>query len=304
MRQFLLGLYFLCFLNVASGQEIPLPENMPQEHPRVLTTPEGKRETWNLIKTEAWAEDVFNKLKERTEAYTRLTDVQPTWLLSRLAMYWKSHATEVYVKGETFDHAGGKKAPYPTVRYTGTRGTTATHGRPKLADVVPYDDDENGNVTFCNNALPDRPLESVHPSKTGRNIESLNCEILGIARDAAFLYWMTGDGKFAKLAAGVFDTYMTGIYYRNVPVDLNHGHQQTLVGLTSFEVIHEDALHIAVPLYDFLYNYLKTNYPDKMTIYAGAFKKWADNIIANGVPHNNWDLLQARYYECGIGARR
>ncbi len=43
MRQFLLGLYFLCFLNVASGQEIPLPENMPQEHPRVLTTPEGKR---------------------------------------------------------------------------------------------------------------------------------------------------------------------------------------------------------------------------------------------------------------------
>ena len=295
MRQFLLGLYFLCFLNVASGQEIPLPENMPQEHPRVLTTPEGKRETWNLIKTEAWAEDVFNKLKERTEAYTRLTDVQPTWLLSRLAMYWKSHATEVYVKGETFDHAGGKKAPYPTVRYTGTRGTTATHGRPKLADVVPYDDDENGNVTFCNNALPDRPLESVHPSKTGRNIESLNCEILGIARDAAFLYWMTGDGKFAKLAAGVFDTYMTGIYYRNVPVDLNHGHQQTLVGLTSFEVIHEDALHIAVPLYDFLYNYLKTNYPDKMTIYAGAFKKWADNIIANGVPHNNWDLLQARY---------
>ena len=86
--------------DVASGQEIPLPENMPQEHPRVLTTPEGKRETWNLIKTEAWAEDVFNKLKERTEAYTRLTDVQPTWLLSRLAMYWKSHATEVYVKGE------------------------------------------------------------------------------------------------------------------------------------------------------------------------------------------------------------
>ena len=87
MRQFLLGLYFLCFLNVASGQEIPLPENMPQEHPRVLPTPEGKRETWNLIKTEAWAEDVFNKLKERTEAYTRLTDVQPTWLLSRLAMF-------------------------------------------------------------------------------------------------------------------------------------------------------------------------------------------------------------------------
>ena len=50
-------------------------------------------------------------------------------------------------------------------------------------------------MTFCNNALKGRPLESVHPSKTGRNIESLNCEILGIARDAAFLYWMTGEEK-------------------------------------------------------------------------------------------------------------
>ena len=294
MRRILLGLCFLSFLNIASGQEIPLPEKMPQTHPRVLTTPAGKQETWKLIKKEEWAKDVFNKLKERTEVYTNLTDAQPAWLLSRLAMYWKSHATEVYVKGETFDHAGGERAPYPTVRYTGIRGTAATHGRPKLADVVPYDD-EDGNVTFCNNALPDRPMESVHPSKTGRNIESLNCEILGIARDAAFLYWMTDEEKFAKLAAGVFDTYMTGIYYRNVPIDLNHGHQQTLVGLTSFEVIHEDALHIVVPLYDFLYNYLKANYPDKMEIYAGAFKKWADNIIANGVPHNNWNLLQARF---------
>ena len=294
MRRILLGLCVLFFLN-AHGQEIPLPEKMPQDHPRVLTTPEGKKETWKLIKKEAWAQDVFNKLKERTEVYTRRTESQPDWLLSRLAMYWKSHATEVYVKGEVFDHAGGAKAPATTVRYTGTRGTAATHGRSKLEDVVPYDDSAEGNVTFCNNALEGRPQESVHPSKTGRNIESLNCEILGIARDAAFLYWMTGEEKYARLAAGVFDTYMTGIYYRNVPVDLNHGHQQTLVGLTSFEVIHEDALHIVVPLYDFLYHYLQSNYPDKMMIYAGALKKWADNIITNGVPHNNWDLLQARY---------
>ena len=138
-------------------------------------------------------------------------------------------------------------------------------------------------------------MESVHPSKTGRNIESLNREIMGIARDAAFLYWLTGEEKYARLATGVFDTYMTGIYYRNVPIDLNHGHQQTLVGMSSFEVIHEDILYDIVPLYDFLYDYLNARHADKMDIYAGAFKKWADNIIANGVPHNNWNLMQARY---------
>ena len=38
----------------------------------------------------------------------------------------------------------------------------------------------------------------------------INVEILGIARDAAFLWWMTGEKKYADLAASVFDTYMTG----------------------------------------------------------------------------------------------
>ena len=270
-----------------------LQAQLPQGHPRYLTNAQGKDEVRNLLKTEAWASDVFGKLKQRTDVYTRHAEAQPDWLLSRLAMYWNSHATDVYIKGETFDHAEGK-APYPTVRFTGTRGTAATHGRPKLKDVIPYDD-ADGYVTFCNNALPGKPMERVHPSKTGCNIGSLNREIMGIARDAAFLYWVTGEEQYARLAAGVFDTYMTGIYYRNSPIDLNHGHQQTLVGMSSFEVIHEDILDEIVPLYDFLYDYLSANYADKMDIYAGAFKKWADIIIAHGVPHNNWDLMQARY---------
>lgn len=284
----LLGLVFM--LSVC-----PVMAGVSAPHPRYLTTSSGKETTWNLIKQEKWAKDVFEKLKQRTEIYLLRTDTQPDWLYSRLAMYWHSHATEVYVRGEIFDHAGGVTAPVPTVRYTGTRSVVATHGRPRLEDVVPYDDSPEGLVTFCNNALPGRPMEKVHPAKTGRNIESLNREIMGIARDAAFLYWMTDDERYARLAAGVFDTYMQGIYYRNVPVDLNHGHQQTLVGMSSFEVIHEDILHEIVPLYDFLYSYLKKHYTDKMSIYAGAFKKWAENIIANGVPHNNWNLMQARY---------
>lgn len=295
MKTLFLGIC-LFFSGVLQAQDnhITFQQQLPDSHPRYLTDANGKSETLHLIKTEAWAKDVFEKLKRRTDIYANLTDAQPDWLLSRLAMYWQSHATDVYIKGETFDHAGGEKAPAPTVRYTGTRGTFATHGRPRLEDIVPYDDTD-GNVTFCNNALPGRPMESVHPSKTGRNIESLNREIMGIARDAAFLYWLTGEEKYARLAIGVFDTYMTGIYYRNVPVDLNHGHQQTLVGMSSFEVIHEDILYDIVPLYDFLYDYLNARHADKMDIYAGAFKKWADNIIANGVPHNNWNLMQARY---------
>lgn len=293
MKKILLLLAIFLCVQLKAQVNAPVVK-LSQEHPRYLTDAGGKKTTLKLIKKEPWAKDVFEKLKEKTDVYIRLTDSQPDWLFSRLAMYWKSHATDVYIKGENFDHAGGGKAPVPTVRYTGMRGTFATHGRPKLEDIVPYDD-ADGNLTFRNNSLPGNPMESVHPSKTGRNIENVNREIMGIARDAAFLYWLTDEKKYAKLAADVFDTYMQGIYYRNVPIDLNHGHQQTLVGMSSFEVIHEDILSEIVPLYDFLYGYLHSNYADKLDIYAGAFKKWADNIIANGVPHNNWNLMQARY---------
>ena len=250
----------------------------PETHPRYLTTSDKKEEIINLIQKEEWAATVYDKLKERTNKYIDSIAVKPDWLYSRLAMNWNSHATDVFIRGEVFDHAGGDRAPVPTVRFNGTRGTVATHGRPRLEDVQPYDDN-NGNITFCNNALPGRPQEQVHPSKTGRNIENLNKEIIGIARDAAFLYWITEEEEYAELAMGVFDTYMQGIYYRNIPRDLNNGHQQTLVGMTTFEVIHESILYDLIPLYDFLYNYLVDNKTEAMEIYAEAFKKWANNII-------------------------
>lgn len=265
--------------------------NLPQGHPRYLTDSKGKAETQQLIKKEAWAKEVFDKLKQRTDAYVGRG---AEWLTSRLQMYWKTHATEVYIKGEYYDHAGGEKAPFPTVMYTGARSHGTNYVRPRLEELEPYQEDSRG-MHLANGSLEGNPREWVNISKTGNIIQSINVEILGIARDAAFLWWMTGEEKYAALATSVFDTYMTGIYYRNVPRDLNNGHQQTLVGMTSFEVIHEDALNALVPLYDFLYDYLKENKPDKMDIYTGAFKKWADNIIDNGVPHNNWNLIQARF---------
>ena len=54
--------------------------------------------------------------------------------------------------------------------------------------------------------------------------------LLGLRAMLLSFIGLTDDEKYARLAAGVFDTYMQGIYYRNVPVDLNHGHQQTFGG--------------------------------------------------------------------------
>lgn len=290
---------FICFLFhffslSAETPVLKIPADLPQEHPRVLCSANTKDSVKLMIRDEAWANEVFGKIKDRTDKYAEHLQTDPQWLVSRLQMYWNSHSTDIFVKGEVFSSAGGKRAPVPTVRYTGSRATTTIYGRPRLEDITPYMDDAKG-LLFHNNSKEGRPLEWAAPSETGRNIESINREIMGIARDAAFLYWITDEQKYASLARDVFDMYMTGIYYRNVPVDLNHGHQQTLVGLTSFEVIHEDILNEIIPLYDFLYYDLKKNKPDKMAIYAAALKKWVDNIIDNGVPHNNWNLIQVNY---------
>lgn len=300
----LTNVFFTCFLMSLStlpeslqAKDIPLPVKWTEGFPRLLTTPDSKKGTRKMIMKQEWAGKIYDQIKARTDSYLAIIEKQPDWLYSRLQMYWTTHATDVYINAETYDHAGGKAAPEPTLRYVGTRGMAATFARPALKDVVPYDDNKNGEVTFHDLSLPGRPLRLTHPSKTGGGIGSINREIMGIARDAAFMYWITDDQRYAQMAAKVFDVYMAGLYYRNVPIDLAHGHQQTLVGMNTFEVIHEDIVEELTQLYDFLHDYLKAHYGKRMDMYVSAFKKEADLIIANGVPHNNWDLFQAMFVQ-------
>ena len=231
----------------------------------------------------------ITKLKGKIENVMQKVDAQPDWLYSRLQMFWNTHASDVFVNGETFAKVGGERAPEPTVKYNGTRGTASQYNRPSLEDMIPFDDDELGNVTYVSKASG--KMEKTSPAKTGCNIASVNRQIMGIARDAARIYAATGDIRYGQMAAKVFDVYMKGIAYRNVPIDLNHGHQQTLVGMTTFEVIHEDVINELTQMYPLVKPLVK----DDQAVIEAGFKKWAENIIANGVPHNNWDLFQADF---------
>ena len=231
----------------------------------------------------------ITKLKAKIENVMSQVDKQPDWLYSRLQMFWKTQASDVFVNGETFSHPGGAKAAGPTVKYNGSRSTASQYNRPKLEDIIPYDDDEQGSVTYISRATG--KMEKTSPAKTGCNLAGVNRQIIGIARDAARIYAATGDMRYGQMAAKVFDVYMKGIAYRNVPIDLNHGHQQTLVGMTTFEVIHEDVINELTQMYPLIKNLVK----DDQAIIESGFKKWAENIIANGVPHNNWDLFQADF---------
>lgn len=239
-----------------------------------------------MVTASASADDLSN-WKKHVDPWLQRVEQQPDWLYSRLQMYWTTHATEVYINGENFDHPGGERAPEPTLKMNGCRSTGSSYNRPRLENVVPYDDDSLGSVTYISKKTGQ--MERAIPANTGCNINSLNHEIVSIARDAARIYGKTGDKRYADLALGVLSTYMKGIYYRQPAIDLNHGQQQTLVGYATFEVIHEDCAADLAETYTLLGSYVKTD----RDIIEAAFKKWADVIIAHGVPHNNWDLFQA-----------
>lgn len=272
------------------AQEIEIPE-LRDSYPRLVDAAECRERIGTMLATEAGAA-AMDGIVSRILPYAERHVSDPEWIVGRLQMYWDSHATDIYVKGEKLDHVSGR-APVPTVRYTASRGTQTIYRRPPLADRPMYQD--SLGMWMQNTAAEGQPFEWADPRETGRNVESMNMEIMNLARDAAFLWWWSGDERYARFASDIFDTYMTGLYYRNVPVDLNHGHQQTLVGLTSFEVIHEDIVVPAAECYDFLHDWLVRMRPEKISVYDDAFRKWAGNIIANGVPHNNWNLIQARF---------
>ncbi len=232
----------------------------------------------------------IEKLKAKIEPVMKRVDAQNDWLYSRLQMFWETHSSDVFILGEKFSHPGGERAGEPTVKYNGTRGVESQYNRPPLEDIVPYDDDAEGRVTYLSKATG--KMEKTSLSKTGCNVAGVNRQIMGIARDAAKVYAATGERRYGDMAAKVFDVYMRGIYFRNVPVDLNHGHQQTLVGLTTFEVIHEDIINELTQIYPLIKPLLSNQ---SRTFAEEGFRKWAENIIANGVPHNNWDMFQADF---------
>ena len=286
--KYLLFTFLISFITCLHAQ-IPLPQSFEQRHPRALKNAGSKEDVLKRIESDRFLQQEVESMKRRINEYVTTHQTDPEWIVSRLQMYWKSHATDVYINGIFASHAGGEKAPVPTVRHSGARDATTNMAKPNLKDVLPYMEDERG-LYFPNKETGN--FEWVHPSKTGRVVEDINNEILGLAQTTATLYWITGEEIYAKFTFDIFDTYMKGLYYRSIPIDLSNSHIQTIVALTSFETIQERAASIVVSIYDMMFDYLQKN--GDMEMYSATLKKWADVIIKNGVPHNNWNLIQAR----------
>ncbi|MGJ8738882.1 hypothetical protein, partial [Zobellia laminariae] len=218
------------------------------EHPRIYVTNQEKEAFVESVENVEWKKELVDKKRKRLEKYMTYWENDPEWLVSRLQMNWNTKHTKVFLKGGDFSHSEGK-APVATVRYSGTRDWATDYERPKLEDVQPYLDDPRG--LYLKHKKTGK-MEWVHPSKSGFAIDKINEQIMELVSYAAFLYWFTGDQKYADFAAPVFFTYMEGMYYRDAPIDLEKSEQANISGLATFEVIHEGIVVSLVTTYDFL----------------------------------------------------
>jgi hypothetical protein len=285
--------YFIVFCLIiqnAFSQEIKILPLVSSAHPRFFAGKDNK-EIQNLINTQSKAKEIYEQSKKSIDEYVNRHQTDSTWIVSRLMMFWKTKSTDVFIKGGIYDHAEGE-APVPTVKFPGQRGGVTAHAAPSLEDIMRYMDDPRG-LYLVNRAT--KQMEWVDIAKTASIIENINNSIMRMAYTSAILYWINNEEKYAKFAFDLFNAYMTGMYYRKEPYDLSHGHHQTLVGLSSFEVIQEVAiLNSLTGIYDFLFTYMQKKTPAKLQVYSDVFRKWAEIQIAHGVAFNNWNLLQAK----------
>lgn len=263
-----------------------------QDHPRIYVTKEQKPVILERIERSEKVGVFIKELKKNLDPYVERHQTDPEWIVSRLQMYWKFKYKEVWVKGMDFSHGSGE-APVPTVRFSGSRDWATDYMRPNLEDVMPYMDDERG-LYLQNEKKEGQPWEWVHPSETGHIIERINEEIMELASEAAFLYWVTGEKKYAIFANDIFLKYIEGMYHREPPQVVDDHRNKWLMGLQTFEVIHERIVEHLTICYDFLYSYLNENDANLIMI-QDVFQKWADQEIKYGVPDNNWNLMQALY---------
>ncbi|MDF7797954.1 heparinase II/III family protein [Pontiellaceae bacterium B1224] len=261
------------------------------DHPQLLVTAAQQEVIAEKVATVPWANAAFVQLTEKIDTYVAKTTLEPDWAVSRLAMNWDTHYEQAITKGSrTIDGKG--KAPVPTPRFAGARDWKTDYVRQTPIDeLIPYND-KDGKIMLINTKTESE--EWVDPSITGHAIERINNEMLALAADASFLYWVTGDKKYAEFAAPILWTFMNGLAHTKAPAILDEdGGPSKIIGTTSYEVIHDGILHSIAIAYDFLYDYIQENAEMDGAVIEQGIKRFVDRIIEGGGRSGNWNLHQA-----------
>ena len=274
-----------------------------QQHPCMYACPADKESIKAKIESEAWAYAAFSQVRQKVEKYADRHRSDPEWMVSRFAMYWEKgkRYTQCYLKNQNWDRGEGD-APVPTVRMPGMRTWNKFVNVP-LEQRIPYN--KTGDMLGINKLNPAEPPVMIPYKESGHMVRSNNVEILSLAENAAFVYWITDEEKYARFAADIFNTWLVGTYYMNPILDPEKSCGSTggwepggICGYYDYEQIHDElAMHAAV-VYDFLFDYLK-DYPHPHLRIIGkstkevteeVFRRFIELGLIRGDKKGNWNV--------------
>ncbi|SFD09173.1 hypothetical protein SAMN04489722_105119 [Algibacter lectus] len=272
-------------------------------HPKLYATKSDKASIVAKIKNEAWAKASWENLLSTIDPHVNLHVEDPEWIVSRLAMYWKdgAHFTQCYIKNQNWDYGEGN-APLPTVRLPGMR-TWNDYINVPLEDRISYN--ESGDLLGISRSSADKTPVLIPYKETGHMIRANNMEILTLAEQAAFAYYVTEDEKYAEFSSDILWTWLLGTYYMEPPLDPKKstkgpgGYEPGgIMGYYDYEVIHDDRQMPTAIAYDFLYDYLNENPHEHLKaidktpadVAGVVFKRFIDIGLIRGGKKGNWNV--------------
>ena len=251
-------------------------------HPHILVSPEDRKIVISKIDNNQWAKSIYSEMFNNVRPYVERHVRNPEWILSR---YLMNRVPGKRYTNAVSDRSGGKlvgwsgDAPYPTVRVSPhmrapSTPTGGSYRRPSINELIPYD--TSRFMTLLN--LETSRMERIDPQSFAGDI---NGEINDLALDAAIIYWLYGDSRYARFAADLINQWARGAYYQ-VPIE---GPCRT--GFLDVQTLGDAAHRSIILAFDFLKPFMEAN-GYNMTYYESVFEKFASTLAFRGFWNNNW----------------
>ncbi|NEW83769.1 MAG: hypothetical protein GZ094_15575 [Mariniphaga sp.] len=252
------------------------------QNPHILVNAGDRQTVLDKVKQQVWAKSIFEEIQKEVNPYVERHTTNPDWILSRYLMNRVpgKRYTTVYA-----DESGSRlikwegDAPVPTVRVnTYLRSPITEKGtsyrKPTIEELVP--NDTSSVMLLFNPETGTKDWTDPQAYTT-----AINGDINDLALDAAILYWLNGDEKYAKFAADLLDQWAKGVYYQQAIV----GPCRT--GLLDMQTLGDQNYRNIILAYDFVKPFMKQNGYD-LHWYEPVFEKFAATLAFRGFWNNNW----------------
>jgi hypothetical protein len=259
-----------------------LTGNSPAQNPHILVSASDRQTVLDKIQQQSWAKNIYTEMQNGVRTYADRHQTDPQWILSRYLMnrVQGKRYTKVYS-----DDSGSRlikwegDAPVPTVRVnTYLRSPITEKGtsyrKPTIEELVPND---TSKVMYLFNPETGKK-EWTDPQAY---ITDLNGDINDLALDAAIIYWLTGEEKYARFAADILDQWAKGAFYQQPII----GPCRT--GFLDMQTLGDQSYRPIILAYDFVKPFMiQKGY--EMNWYEPVFEKFASTLAFRGFWNNNW----------------